>query len=200
MTSSMHAGLRIANSTERALLWGFVIGGGTVALVNIALAVVRIFSVMVGPVTLPNVATRGLEPAGFAGATFDAVSLTLQDPSPGVRWFLVASALLSSLLIVAVSLIVAWLSFRLLRERPFGRVATWGAGTVAILVFLCGLGGPVLDGMAAQRAVLQLGVEQLPTFLVEVDLAPVGWGLALAVVAAVFEIGQRMQRDADGLV
>ena len=33
-----------------------------------------------------------------------------------------------------------------------------------------------------------------------VDLAPLAWGFALAVVAAAFEIGQRLQRETEGLV
>ena len=40
----------------------------------------------------------------------------------------------------------------------------------------------------------------VPTFEMSIDLAPLGWGLALAVVAGAFEIGQRLQRDTEGLV
>ncbi len=34
----------------------------------------------------------------------------------------------------------------------------------------------------------------------EFDLAPVGWAFALALVAGVFTIGRRLQRDTEGLV
>jgi hypothetical protein len=42
--------------------------------------------------------------------------------------------------------------------------------------------------------------EGLILFGILVDLSPLAWGLALAVVAAAFEFGERLQRDSDGLI
>lgn len=201
MTSQQKVAERRASETvERGILWVFVYGALLLAIANIARAIVASIAIASGPVTLPGVPTERAEPAGFAEATFEAVTLTLQAPTAGVRFFSIAGMVLSTLLVVAICLVVAWLSYRLLQGHPFGHAATWGAGAVSILVFFCGLGVPIMNGMAAQRAALQLGVDQLPPFLVEVDPAPLGWALALAVVAATFEIGQRLQRDVTGLI
>ena len=50
-------------------------------------------------------------------------------------------------------------------------------------------------------AATEPGVEDvLWTLLVQFDLAPVGWAFALALVAGVFAVGRRLQRDTEGLV
>lgn len=190
---------RTAVLAEKTIL-GLIAGAAAaVAVLAVVFLVGRIVEVSTGPVTLHDVPTDGPIDAGFAGATFHSVDVTL-DLSGDGRMFLIAGGVLSTLLTVGICLVLAWLCVRVLRGKPFGPSLTWGIGTVAILVVAAGLGGPLLEGMAAQQSALALGVEELPVFLVEVDLAPLAWGFALAVVAGAFEIGQRMQRDTQGLV
>ena len=191
---------RAIGMLEKGILGTIAGAAAAIGVVELVLLVGRVVGLTSGPVTLSNVPTSAPLDAGFAGATFEAVSLTVADLSAGGRAFLMGSAALSSLLAIGICAMVVWLCVRVFLGKPFGPVATWGIGGVSILVIACGLGSPLLAGMAAQRATLDLGLAQLPTFLVEVDLAPLGWGMALAVVAAAFEIGQRMQRETDGLV
>jgi len=74
--------------------------------------------------------------------------------------------------------------------------------------------GSQLAGALARSSVIEyLGEKQLvgdnPTapaydvlsyFWLQLDLAPVGWAFGLALVAAAFQIGARLQREAELLV
>ncbi|WP_167050603.1 hypothetical protein [Salinibacterium sp. ZJ77] len=199
MTTTQRAA-RAANLTEKVLL-GFIAGAAAaIALVEAGLLIARVVDLLTGPVVVRRVPTESPVDAGFAGATFDRVDVPVSDPSAGIRGFLIASETTSSLLSIGICLVLAWLCLRVFLGRPFGSAATWGVGAVSLLVIIAGLGTPFFDGMAAQRVATDLGIAELPTFLVEVDLAPIGWGLAIAVVGSAFEIGQRLQRDTEGLV
>ena len=185
---------------EKTILGVIAGAAAAIGVVEIVLLIGRIAGLASGPVELTGVPTTGPLDAGFAGATFDTVTLTLADLSAGGRAFLIGAAVLSWLVVFGICVVLVWLCIRVFLGKPFGAFATWGIGVVAILVVLSGMGTPLLTGMAAQRAALALNVDELPIFLVEVDLAPLAWGFALAVVAAAFQLGQRLQRDTDGLV
>lgn len=191
---------RAAGLAEKTIL-GFIAGAAAaVGVVSIVALVLRVVAVLSGPVTVAGVPTSEPIDAGFGGATFDHVSITTDTLSDDGRLYLIAAAALSCLLALGICAVVAVLCVRIFLGRPFGPVITWGIAVVAILVFLAGLGVPTLEGMAAQQLAIQLDLDQLPVFLVQVDLAPLAWGFALAVVAAAFEIGQRLQRETEGLV
>ena len=190
---------RAAGLADRAAL-GFVAGAAAaIGVVSLIFLVLRIAEVTTGPVRLTGVPTAGPIDAGFADATFDSVAVTI-DLSLDGRLQLIGSALLSSALTLGICAVVAWLCLRVFVQKPFGDAATWSIIVVALLVFVSGLGAPILEGMAHQQAAMALGTQELPVRLAEADLAPVGWSLALGVVAAVFEIGRRLQRDTEGLV
>ncbi|QEE60550.1 hypothetical protein FVA74_02420 [Salinibacterium sp. dk2585] len=138
----------------------------------------------------------------ITSAEYESVSITVESIPVEARGFLIAAAILSSLLVIGICAVVAWLCVRVFVGRPFVRSATWGIGVASILVILAGLGTPFLTGLAHAEIVESLNLEEagLPLFMVDIDMAPLGWGLALAVVAGAFEIGQRMQRDTEGLI
>src|SRR5690606_10767197 len=163
---------RAAGLAEKTILGVIAGAAAAVGVLEIVFLVARIADAATGPVTLYDVPTAGPLDAGFAGATYDSVDVTLELSGDG-RMFLIASLVLSSLLTIGICVALAWLCFRLFRGKPFAPSVTWGIGTVAILVFAVGLGGPLLEGMAMQQAALALGVDELPVFLVEVDPAPV---------------------------
>lgn len=135
-------------------------------------------------------------------AWYETVGLTIEGLPASARAALIGATILTSLVSIGICAAVAWLCVRVFVGRPFVRSATWGIGVVAILVIAGGLGGSLLNGIANAEAVAHAGLADagLPIFLVTTDLAPLGWGLALAVVAGAFELGQRMQRDQEGLV
>lgn len=190
---------RAASLAEKTIL-GFIAGAAaSIAVVEVVLLAQRVVGILVGPVSLTIPTTAPLD-AGIRGATFDRVTVEVATLSAGGRTALVAAAVLGALLTVGICLVVAWLCVRVFRGKPFVRSATVGIASVAILVLLVALGVPTLDGIAQAEATAEIGSDLLPVFLVEIDPAPVGWTFALAVVVAAFEIGQRLQRDQDGLV
>jgi hypothetical protein len=190
---------RALGLAEKTIL-GFIAGiAGALGVVEIVFLVQRIVGLAVGPVTLTGVPTAEPLDAGFADATFDAVTLTT-DLSTGGRAAMIAAAVLASLLTIGICAAVIWLCVRVFVGKPFVRSATWAIAAVSILVIVAALGVPAVLGVAHAEAALALGTDELPMFLVTVDPAPIGWAFALAVVAAAFEIGQRMQRDTESLV
>jgi len=190
---------RALGLAEKVIL-GFIAGAAAaVAVVEVVLLVQRLVSRASGPVLLTDVPLAAPLDAGFAGATFDAVSLTV-DLSAGGRAAMMGAAAVSSLLVLGICAALAWLCVRVFLGKPFVRSATWGIGVVAILVLVAGMVGPLLTGIANAEAALALDTAQLPPLLVELDLSPLAWAFALTVVAAAFEIGQRLQRDTEGLV
>lgn len=141
--------------------------------------------------------------ARVVAAQYETVALTVDGLPPTVRAYLIAAAVLTSLLVVGICAAVAWLCLRVFIGRPFVASATWGIGIVSILVILASLGTSLFTGIAHAEIARFLGLgaeEGIMALAVAVDLAPLGWGLALAVVAGAFELGQRLQRDSDGLV
>lgn len=138
----------------------------------------------------------------ITSAQYENVAITVESLPAEARGYLMAAAILSSLLVIGICSVVAWLCVRVFVGRPFVHSATWGIGAAAVLVILAGLGTPFLTGLAHAEIVESLDLEAagLPLFMVDIDMAPLGWGLALAVVAGAFELGQRLQRDTEGLV
>ena len=189
--------LAVAEKTILCVIAGAAALTGVVELV---LMIQRVVSIASGPVAFTDVPTSRRLDAGFAGATFDSVSFTVAELSGGGRAALIGAAVVSSLLTLGICVVLTWLCVRVLRGKPFVASATWGIAIVAILVFATGMGAPVLTGIAEAEAALAIGADELPLFLVEVDLGPIAWGAALAVVAAAFQLGQSLQRDTDGLV
>ncbi|MGM7698791.1 hypothetical protein [Microbacterium sp. A84] len=138
--------------------------------------------------------------AQVTSAAFETLTLTATGLSGSIRGLLITASILTALVAIGICAVVAWLCVRVLVGRPFVRSATWGIGIVAILVVAGGLLGPLFESLANAEIVMTLDITGLPVFLAVLDLSPLGWGMALAVVAGAFEIGQRMQQDTKGLV
>jgi hypothetical protein len=141
--------------------------------------------------------------SSVVAAHYETVAITVDGAPPAVRGYLIAAAILGTLVSIGICVVLAWLCLRVFVGRPFVTSATWGIGLVAILVILGGLGSSLASSIANAEAIEFLALDSsqgLMAFEVSIDLAPLGWGLALAVVAGAFEIGQRMQRDTTGLV
>lgn len=200
MTGALQTRTNRALGLAEKTILGFIAGAAAaLGVVETVFLVGRVVAGTAGPVTLTGIPTTEPLDAGFGGATFDTVTLTT-ELSAGGRAAFIAAGILSSLLTVGICAVVVWLCLRVFVGKPFVRSATWGIGIVAILVILVALGRPTLLGVANAEAAAALDVDQLPVFLVAFDPAPIGWAFALIVVAAAFEIGQRLQRDTEALV
>lgn len=200
----------------RAITFGALIVG----LVNIVALIVRAVQLL----TADDVTVPGLEIAnsrspefadGIAAITsisYDTATLAINGLPTGIRVLMVSQETVGSTLGIGLSVIVFVLGRRLLKKRPFARSATWSALAASVLVMATGMFSPLLQGIAHAEVVQFLGEsvlahrdsgigeEGLVLFGVLIDLSPIAWGLALGVVAATFEFGERLQRETDGLV
>jgi len=122
------------------------------------------------------------------------------------RLLLVLEGALPALATVGVCAVAWWLGVSLIRSRPFRRSMSTAIGIAAILVMAAGLLGQATGDFGRSIAVAHLAegdphvTTVLWSFLFEFDLAPVGWGFALALIATAFQLGTRLQKDAEGLV
>lgn len=198
-----HRALGLAEKTILGVIAG---GAAAIAVIDLVLLVQRIVDLVTpGATVLPEATlAQPLEPTFGApevtGAVAPTVDLTVGALPGGAIVALVAAAILTSLLTIGICLVVAWLCLRVFLGKPFERSATWGIGAAAILVLLGGLGGPLLTAIAYAETASAFDITELAPFMVEIDLSPLGWTFALAVVAGAFELGQRMQRDTESLV
>ncbi|GAA5153499.1 hypothetical protein GCM10025768_23250 [Microbacterium pseudoresistens] len=143
---------------------------------------------------------------GISAAAYDSATVTMTELSAGARWMLLLEASLPALATVGVCAAAWWLGVSLIRARPFRRSMAWTIGVAACLVIAGGLFGQLAGAIG--RAIAVDGIAAADprahdvfwAFLVQLDLAPLGWGFALALVATAFQVGERMQRDTKGLV
>lgn len=201
---------RGAKFAEKGVL-GFIAGAAAaIGIVDIVLLALRVISlatdeaIVVSSIPLMDFSASQIADAStrITSASFETMALTATGLPGSVRGPLIAAAILTALVSIGICAVVAWLCVRILVGRPFVRSATWGIGIVAILVIAGGMLGTLFESIANAEIVEALGLSDagLPTFLAVLDLSPLGWGMALAVIAGAFEIGQRMQQDTKGLV
>jgi len=157
------------------------------------------------PVTEGEVAAlEGVD--AVSSATYASADVTLTSVAAGARWLFLLEGALPALATIGVCAVAWWLGVSLIRSRPFRRSMSWTIGTAAILVIVGGMLGQVSGAFGRSIVVEQLTAaapavtDLFWIFRLDLDLAPLGWGFALALIAGAFEIGQRLQRDTAGLV
>lgn len=159
------------------------------------------------PVSLPvhDAAMPVADAGGIAAAEYTQSVVSFETLDAGIRWLLLAESALPALATVIVCMSLWWLGLSLIRQRAFRRSMAPVLGTAAIALVVAGMIGPLLGAIGRAEAVEHLassGIDtaQFWTFLYEMHAAPIGWGIALALVASAFEVGQRLQRETEGLV
>ena len=126
----------------------------------------------------------------------------------GPRWLFYAELALPVLTALVISVAVAWLALSLRRGRPFARDFPVGICIAALAVMVGGIGSQFAGALARSSVVDYLGGTELTGgdtsphenvldgFVLQLELAPVGWALGLVLVAAAFQIGARLQHEA----
>ena len=217
VTNTRRTWLTTANDRAlRVITWGAIVFGsvGLVVLIGRTIYLLNDPTVEVFGFQLAN----GAAPAfatdlpSVVGARYETAALIVENLPVGARWLLVGEAAFDSFLGIGMCVIVFLLGMRLLEERPFVRSVTWAIFAAAALVMVTGVFGPFLGALAhaeiasflgddaIARGVGASGTEGLYPLVMNIDLSPFGWGLGLGLIAGAFEIGQRMQRDTEGLV
>lgn len=206
----------VAARLDRIGLWIFTVGAAIVAAVS-AWALVMTAGRLLGWVgpdgptlrdTLTNTGVPPLfdEQRGAVEAIGEFQSYGVEDPGGVAAQLYLWGAVVDNVAVLCISLMVLLLCVKLLRGAPFSRSVTWAVGGAGIVLMVSGVAAHLLQELS--RAVLLDGIRvfaaannvTLPEFSISIDLAPIAAGLVLGVVATAFQLGERMQRDTDGLV
>ncbi|MEJ1088727.1 hypothetical protein WDU99_10400 [Microbacterium sp. Mu-80] len=143
---------------------------------------------------------------GIRSADYSHADVTFSSLSAGARWMLLLEGALPALATVGVCAVAWWLGFSLIRGRPFRKTMSTTIGVAACLVAAGGLFGQlagavgramITDSLASDDPAIY---DTFAAFRLDLDLAPIGWGFALALIAMAFAAGTRMQRDTEGLI
>lgn len=208
MNSSRRAHVSRADGFALGLI---ATGAVSVAVASVVAIVANAIDAFRGEMTvsMPVHSTDAAALSGFDGissAQYTTAEVVFETVPGGARWLLLLEGALPALATIGVCIVAWWLGVSLMGARPFRRSMSWAIGIAACLVIAGGLFGQlcgaigramVVDHLAAADA----GVtDTFWTFLFELDLAPLGWGFALALIAGAFSIGARLQQDTKGLV
>lgn len=208
-TSIVH---RLDNWILRAITGGAMLAAGLGVVAGVARAgeLLGSESVTVSGMELANASTPEFTTGSplIVEAHYETLRLTVEGLSGAARGWLVATDVFGGLLATGLCLIVAWLGMRVLTGRPFAKSLTWGTFAAAILVIVTGAGNQLAAAIARAEVVDFLGDDMVASggtegfyyLMMTLDPAPFAWGIGLAVLTAAFQIGERLQRDTEGLV
>ncbi|WP_291378421.1 hypothetical protein [Demequina sp.] len=172
-----------------------------------AATVIRLMEVAPGhdiPVLVPLADEQASLPLGPDGApvTVDVETATVvvADPAPATLFALWAQPIAQFLVITAAMVIAAAFMVRLARGRAFER-GTAGLAYAAGAVIVGGwFVDTILTAMTTNGAMSATSDYTYDAALFEVTLGPVIAVLVIAAVGVALQIGERLQRETEGLV
>ena len=141
--------------------------------------------------------------ATILSGSFASADLIVTGASSTARALLGTGILVTGIMHVTLAVAFALLCLSLVRGRPFTRSMTWLLTAASAILILGGVLGQGFIAFAQFMVAAELTGDSLDgAFPIAADLnfLPILVGIGLGAVASAFEIGQRMQRDTDGLV
>ncbi|WP_130177252.1 hypothetical protein [Cryobacterium sp. SO1] len=184
-----------------ALIWGLLGTGIGAAILIGQLLQDRFVVTLFADAPLPPSASAGT--AQITGGTFDSAGITVTGLSALPRFLLTLEGSTTVATTLLVSATVAYFCWSVLRRRPFNRPVFWLVALVGYALLLGTVLGQGFGGLGRMIAAAELNGDAPEGFwplATLVDLAPAGTGLVLLVAAAAISLGQRLQRETDGLV
>ncbi len=175
--------------------------------IAIAAAVDRVREVASGhdiPVTVPLSGETAALPLGPDGApidgSIDVATVVVADPAPATLFALWAEPLWLAA-VISVGLVIAAMFFlRLARGRAFTSGASRLAIAGATVVTVGWVGSQILSNMSTNGAMSAISDYTYESVTFEVDLAPALAILVIAGIGAALQVGERLQRETEGLV
>jgi len=184
-----------------AVAWGLLAAViGTVTVIG-QLVTDRFTAILFADAPLPDAASGGT--ARLISGSFDSAEVTVAGLSALPRFLLTlegSTALATTLLVSATVVYFCW---SVLRRRPFTRPVFWLVALVGYALLIGTVLGQGFGGIGRMIAAGELNGDPIDGFwpmATLVDLAPAGTGLVLLVAAGAISLGQRLQRDTDGLI
>ncbi|MHA3722627.1 hypothetical protein ACXR2T_01990 [Leucobacter sp. HY1910] len=193
---------------DRAGIVIFIALGALILALTAVASIRRIWEILAGgPITLlaQFMSTPASVSMGEAGshveAQFDAAFITVPSLSPAAIGPAVLEPLITLLTVATVIGCLTILAFKILRGQVFGRTQTRSvvaAGLTGLVGFAL---APVFGSIAANDALFALTGENTEVALFVVSPTPfLVAGFAISIVVTAFAVGERMQRDTEGLV
>lgn len=177
------------------------------AVIAVVAAAARLLEVGDGrdvPVLVPLAGEEAMLPLGPDGSavpvTVDTATVTVADPAPATLFALYAQPVWIAVVVVAGLVLAALFFLRLARGRAFDGGAARLAFVAAGLVAVGWLGDSILTNMTTNGALSALSDYTYESVTFEVSLAPALAVLVIAAIGAALQIGERLQRDTEGLV
>jgi hypothetical protein len=190
--------IALVGTAVAAGLWGIaVLVTGVMGTVNMLVAEsIRLPQPVKTPAEVaidPDAAVQLVE------ATNRSADIEIAGASTVIRSLLASSWALDTVMHLAIVVGLIALSVALLRGRPFVPNLRRVLMGVSLALVVGGLGSAGLLGFANMEVAAALDAPGFPV-MAEFDLTAPLIGLVLAVVVIVFEFGERLQRDTEGLV
>ncbi len=196
--------LSVAGRMDRLMLWCVVVGAVGGAMTALVFTAIRVAE-LVGAAPRPLELVTSQPLSDIAGpvetAVYTSIALEVDRLSAAPTGLLVAGALIGGLGIAATALAIARLGSRLLGRSPvLPTIAghTVAAGGILAITSLAAQGTTGFGQMLAADE-LAAAVDGLPLGFT-IELTPIVAGLALSVLGFVITLGERFERDAEGLV
>jgi len=180
------------------------IGAGAIRIASAFAETVDITLQTSTPVTTTQL-IQGVTPASpsVLSGQFDLATVSVWGPSTGARILIAAAALVGILATVVVALAIAYLCQRLRRGDPFVPALSRAMFVASLTLMVGGVIGQGLTVAAAWLVSDELDSARSTHEFIPggpADYTPIVAGIVLGVIAAAFRIGERMQRDTEGLV
>lgn len=197
---------KVVSRTDAIFL---MIASALAAVVTTAVTVSDTVALFTGPATLVlPVATSHQKATGLsleATGHFTSVEATIPALPSGPAVNLAWAGALNQLGILAILALVFLLAYRLQSRILFTARSAYLVGAAGVVLAVTGMVGQVLDSVARSRLAEMIGANartpgESQIFSAEFNTGPAMLGIALLLVAAVFEYGRRLQKDTEGLV
>jgi len=196
---------------DRVSIWAVTIGALLVAaFILISFAVSTIGQITSGEVSFAVITDTAVsagefgEDRGLVAATYTEAQVTASGLSTFPFAAFIAASAVNTLTALVVTLALAFMGWRWLRGDPFRASVIYSGIAAAIALILGPFVALLLSTTATTRALIEIagpreGRPEL-IFAAEFNLAPFLAGIGLAVVLGIFESGQKLKADTDGLV
>jgi hypothetical protein len=170
-------------------------------------AVARLIDVAPGtdvPVLVPfhdEAASLPIGPGGTSvEVSVDQAVVTVQQPAAATQFALVAEPIVIALSIIAGIALLGLFCWNLARGRAFARgnvrLIWWGVGVLGFGWFV----GSMLTNMTVNGALSAISDSQYDGVIFQSNWVPLFGVLALGAIGGAFQIGERLQRETEGLV